>query len=391
MHDSSHLSKESKVQMGGYYTDKRLVDKAYEYIRPYLKNEKNIIVCDSAGGCGAFIIGRDISDYRIADCDKTACEFLEERLDKNKVFHTNSLAGVERKKYDIPNDAFLIMIGNPPYNDTTSEFRSGKKGKNICDSDLFDRDLGISFLKSYDKMSADLVCILHPLSYLIKESNFKRLRGFRLNYRLIRGLIFPSSLFEETGSAKFPIMIGLYEKHASGMDFEHVKNMDFSILDKEKKFRLSRHETADNIIRKYPPRKKDPKISPIGLYYYTFRDLNSLRKNASFMNKPHYNGIVVDIENLYQYAYLYAFKTLFEPDDIWLYGNLSPLVNKEFLENNKKELVAYAVKTNKTLKGLDGKNMEKIMGYYDIDLGKMPSSDELKDYLIKSFKSLIIN
>lgn len=308
-----------------------------------------------------------------------AYEFLREKLDEKRVFYTNSLVGVCREKFDIPDDAFLIMVGNPPYNDTTSEFRSGEKGKNICDSDLFDRDLGISFLKSYDKLNADIVCMLHPLSYLIKGANFKRLKGFGFHYRLIRGVIFSSYLFPETGKIKFPIVVGLYEKYAGGMDFD----FNFSILDKEIVFRLSKYETTDGIIRKYPPRKKDPKISPIGLYYYSFRDLNSFKKNTFFMNKKQNNAIIVDIENFYQYACLYAFKTLFEPEDIWLYGNLSPLVNTEFLENNRKELVAYTVKTNKTLKEFDEK---KIIKHYDIDFNKMPSIEELETYLRKNFK-----
>lgn len=45
--------------------------------------------------------------------------------------------------------------------------------KNFCDEDLFDRDLGVSFLKSYNKLKADVICILHLLSYLIKKTNFE--------------------------------------------------------------------------------------------------------------------------------------------------------------------------------------------------------------------------
>ena len=122
------------------------------------------------------------------------------------------------------------MIGNPPYNDITSEFRSGEKGENICDEDLRDRDLGVSFLRSYNKLKADMVCILHPLSYLIKEANFKRLREFRENYKLTKAEIFSSALFSGTGFGKFPIIVALYERNISGMDFNYIRGFGFNIL-----------------------------------------------------------------------------------------------------------------------------------------------------------------
>ena len=218
------------------------------------------------------------------------------------------------------------MIGNPPYNDITSEFRSGEKGENICDEDLRDRDLGVSFLRSYNKLKADMVCILHPLSYLIKEANFKRLREFRENYKLTKAEIFSSALFSGTGFGKFPIIVALYERNISGMDFNYIRGFGFNILDSNDTFILSKFQTTDGYINKYPPRKNDAKKSPIGLYYYTFRDFNSLKKNTSFMTKEHPNGIVVTLENFYKYSYLYSLKSLFNPDNSWLYGNLSPLL-----------------------------------------------------------------
>ncbi|MDI6786577.1 MAG: Eco57I restriction-modification methylase domain-containing protein [bacterium] len=287
---------------------------------------------DSAGGCGAFLFGIKYYDYRIADRDLEACKFLEQHFSSHTIFHTNSLKRVNRDKYLIPSSEFLIMIGNPPYNDTTSEFKNGEKGQNICDEDLYDRDIGVSFLKSYRKLNADVVCVLHPLSYLIKEANFKRLRDFKDNYKLIKGEIFSSALFHGTGAGKFPILVALYEKNADGMTFEDIKNFRFNILDSEKTFVLSDFKTTDGYINKYPPRKNDAQKSPIGLYYYSFRDFNSLKKNTSFFTKEHPNGIVVTLENFYKYSYLYSLKSLFNPEDTWLYGNLSPLVHIDDVE-----------------------------------------------------------
>jgi len=390
VHLAKHLKKEKKIQLGSYYTPDKLVKVVHEFIKPYLEDKKkDIILFDSAGGCGAFLFGISHHNYRIADCDLKACNFLKQHFDQHNIFYTNSLKDAYRDKYSISSSAFLIMIGNPPYNDTTSEFKNGEKGQNICDEDLFDRDLGVSFLKSYNKLEANVVCILHPLSYLIKETNFKRLKNFKDNYRLTKGIIFPSSWFSGTGSIKFPIIIGLYERDEKGMDFNYIRNFNFSILDSENKFKLSKYETTDGFIDKYPPRKNDLKVSPIGLYYYTFRDFNSLRKNTSFMIKKHYNGIIVTIPNFYKYAYLNALKNLFRPNNIWLYGNLSPLINKKLLEENKNIYIEYTIQTNSALKNIDKKIIQDIAKYYGIDLNRLTDIIKLDFEITKQLNKLI--
>lgn len=387
---SNHLTKEEQIQLGSYYTHEKLVKKVYEYIKPYiLKNKENVIIFDNAAGFGAFVLELKDYEYRASDSDPKAFSFLKKNLDNKKIYYSNSLMNVSREKYNIQRDSFLVMIGNPPYNDTTSEFRNGKKGKNLADEDLFDRDLGVSFLKSYNKLKADIVCVLHPLSYLIKKTNFNRLKIFKNNYILNKGIVFPSSWFHKTGSIKFPIMIGLYERNEEGMGYDYIKNFEFSILDNPKKFLLSNYETTDGYINKYPPRKKDLQISPIGLYYYTFRDFNSLIKNTSFMNKKHYNGIVVTLQNFYKYAYLYSLKSLFKPKNGWLYGNLSPLVNKNILENNKALFIEYAFMSNPILKRISEETKSKIYQYYDIHLSGIPYTQNLIPKIAEILNRLI--
>jgi len=390
-HTAEHLPKYKKVQLGGYYTPEKLVTRVYNSIQPYLLSpKKNVVIFDSASGCGAFLVNISRNDYRIADCDDEACAFLRQRFDTNKVFHTNSLIEVRRDKYSIPSTAFLIMIGNPPYNDITSEFRNGEKGKILCDEDLHDRDLGISFLRSYNKLNADIVCVLHPLSYLIKEANFKRLRDFRDNYRLIKGEIFSSALFSGTGFGKFPILVALYERNAEGMTFDYIRGFRFNILDSDKTFVLSDFKTTDGYINKYPPRKNDIKKSPIGLYYYTFRDLNSLKKNTSFI-KEHSNGIVVTLENFYKYSYLYSLKSLFKPEDAWLYGNLSPLVNIEDVEQNKKLYISYAIKTNRIFGEIGNSIPRKIAEFYKIKIDNTGNVDKIEKKIKDRLNELVNN
>ncbi|NCO24215.1 MAG: hypothetical protein COZ07_09710 [Candidatus Infernicultor aquiphilus] len=390
VHLAEHLPKNERIQLGSYYTPEKLVKLVHQFIRPYIENKKkDVILFDSAGGCGAFLLDMRHYDYRIADCDLEACKFLKQHFSLHNIFHTNSLKGGNRDKYLIPSSAFLIMIGNPPYNDTTSEFKNGEKGQNICDEDLYDRDIGVSFLKSYHKLNADVICVLHPLSYLIKETNFKRLKDFKDNYNLIRGEIFSSALFHGTGKGKFPILVALYEKNADGMIFEDIRNFRFNILDNEKTFVLSNFKTTDGYINKYPPRKNDVQKSPIGLYYYTFRDLNSLKKNTSFFTKEHPNGIMVTLENFYKYSYLYSVKSLFNPEDAWLYGNLSPLVHIEDVEQNKKLYIVYAIKTNKILREMDNSILKKITNYYKIKFNNTDNVDKIEKTIKDRLSKLI--
>lgn len=390
VHLAEHLPKKAKIQLGGYYTPKELVNKVSYFIKPYLENnKKRTIIFDSAGGCGAFLLDFRDYDYRIADCDLNACNFLKQYFDSHRVFYTNSLREVSRDKYSIPSSAFLIMIGNPPYNDTTSEFKKGEKGENVCDDDIFDRDLGISFLKSYHKLNANVVCVLHPLSYLIKETNFKRLCDFKDNYRLIKAEIFPSDLFQGTGKIKFPVLVALYEKNPLGMTFEYIKHFQFDVLNSDKKFVLSKYNTTDGYINKYPPRKNDIKDSPLGLYYYSFRDFNSLKKNASFITKKHSNGIVVTLENFYKYAYLYSLKSLFNPENLYLYGNLSPLVNIDDVEENKALYVLYTIKTNKLFRKIKESILSDIENYYKVRFDEIYTIDMITKEIQNRFNKLI--
>lgn len=385
VHYAEHLSKIEKIQLGSYYTPENIVKIVHNIIKPYI-NEKTIIF-DNAGGCGSFINELKFCNYRIAEYDKNAYNYLKNKFNNENIFNNNSLLNVTREKYNIKENDFLIMIGNPPYNDITSEFKKGKKGQIICDEDLKDRDIGISFLKSYNKLKADIVCILHPLSYLIKETNFKRLKDFKNNYKLIKGIIFSSSFFKETGNQKFPIIIALYKRDNKGMDFEYIKNFEFNILNKEKKFFLSKFKTTDGFINKYPPRKNEQQVSPIGLYYWTFRDFNSLKKNTSFLNYKHSNGIIVNLDNFYKYAYLYCLKELFKPEDEWLYGNLSPLIDFNEFEKNKLNYIIYALNNNKILKNMGNNFKKMIFDYYKINNNILNEVDIEKN-IIKSFKNL---
>ena len=384
--ESRHLLSSERVKLGSFYTPQKLVDTVHKLIANY-KCPK-AVVFDSSAGAGAFIKPDKII-YKAVEFDPIAGTFLKKKLPEKNLFIENAILNVSRKKYNIPPSAFLIQIGNPPYNDVTSAYRKGKKGRNISDADLFDRDLGISFLKSYNKLKADVVCVLHPLSYLIKRANFKRLGLFRQNYRLKKAFLFSSQMFKQVSSTPFPIMIGLYIRDCKGMSYNYIQNFKFLFLEEQSFFKLNQCQTVDCFIRKYPPIKTAPQVSDIGLYYWTFRDINSLFRNKGLHLKKGTHSIVVSLENLYQYAYLQAFKKLFQPKDLWLYGNLSPLGAEETVKKHKKLFVEYALLSeNQLFSQLNSGVLKKIIKFYNLKaLSKRANFQKIEHKAIKVIHS----
>ena len=373
-----HLPVGERVRRGGFYTPEKIVDKVHQLIDRY-KRHPRAVVFDNAAGGGAFIKDCDKVAYKAAECDPVAGLFLRNKLDEKNLFIGNAILDVQRGKYGISPSHFLIQIGNPPYNDVTSAYRNGKKGANICDGDLFDRDLGVSFLKSYNKLKADIVCVLHPLSYLIKEANFKRLQPFSDNYRIKEGVLFSSAFFQNVSRTHFPIVIALYERDSKGTTYSDIKNFKFSLIDEEKIFRLSDYTNVDSFIRKYPPKKTDVQVSDIGVYYHTFRDINSLIRNRGFHFEKGPHSIVVSLKELYKYTWLFAFKQLFRPKNLWLYGNLSPLGSCCVVKENKKLFMEYAFLAGESFFSKLNKDVaRKIRGFYGIRKNKSDDFEKTK-------------
>lgn len=199
-----HLNKDLSINLGSFYTPQILTQKAYELLQKHIHLTKDFVFLDNSCGYGDFFI-KDLN-YIAADIDKKALEILQEKNLKNlKIIHTNSLENLNRAKFSIKQNDNLIIIGNPPYNDRTSIIKAGlKKELFACDGNLKHRDLGISFLRSYDVLNPKFICVLHPLSYLIKQSNFKALNSFRQNYKLIDDLIISSQFFTPNSNTFFP-------------------------------------------------------------------------------------------------------------------------------------------------------------------------------------------
>jgi len=333
---SSHLSDTKKSNLGKYYTPKYVVEFMKEWLKPLIS--KDTFLMDIACGCGAFldifsdchVIGRDI--------DSNAVEVLK-ILGFPNVETDNSLIDINREKYGLNVDDKLIIIGNPPYNDTTSKNkRFGTRQKSTVefeiDKEVHSNDLGQSFLKAYAKLNPEYICVLHPLSYLIKQSNFRKLGYFTENYKLVKGIVFSSAEFPDLkGNTEFPVLIALYKR--GNMDYDYIKKFKFHVLGEDKLFVLERFETIDclygekNYIRKYPIKKDREHIekSDINLYQYNIRDTNSLMSSGNLMclgTTDNLNYVTINYDELYKYCYLNMYKLFFQND--FLTGNLSPLV-----------------------------------------------------------------
>lgn len=350
---SSHLDDTKKSNLGKYFTPKVLVEAVYNKMKGRIG--ENDYVMDLCCGCGAFM--NTFSEFNLIgrDVDKNAIDVLELLQYKN-VAVDNSLFNVSREKYGLKDTDKIHIIGNPPYNDTTSKNkRFGTNAKSVTgteiDVDIKTNDLGRSFLRAYGKLKPETICVLHPLSYLIKEANFKSLKEFKDNYKLVDAVIFQSSLFNDLiGNSEFPVIIALYEK--GSMNYEYIKNFNFKILNSKKTFKLKSFTTIDNLPEancifgdnkkasnkfKYPRRIDDNHVlkSDINLYQFNIRDTNSLMASGNIMalaNNDNMNYCTIMFEELPYFAYIHNYRNFMQND--YLIGNLSPLVK---LEDMKKE------------------------------------------------------
>ena len=302
-----HLKYEDRVNLGSYYTPPKCVNLAWELIETYVDAQTTII--DTACGYGDFLKDFRQSNTIGCDIDDDAIEKAKQNTENVRFFQTNALSNVSRDKFGIPqHDTRLIVVGNPPYNDRTSLIRHKIKSVEFdVDEDIASRDLGISFLRSYNKLEADFICVLHPLSYLIKQTNFRHLKEFTANYKLIDGILISSGEFPESAKhTPFPIIIGFYRRDTEGMEYNFIRSFKFRLEDGHR-FCLNDFDYITNYIRKYPSKTHHP-IPDESLFFWTMRDINALKRNRTFVQNYSSNTIVLDKGKLDYYAYVDVFK-----------------------------------------------------------------------------------
>ena len=345
----AHLAYESRVNLGSYYTPTEIVNVAWEMIAPYVHSQTTVI--DSACGYGDFLRNCGQSITIGCDIDETAIGVAKKNSDKVRFFQTNALCNVSRSKFGIPQQSDLIVVGNPPYNDKTSLIRQSIKDVDFeVDEDIESRDLGISFLRSYNKLEADLICVLHPLSYLIKPANFRLLKNFTKNYRLIDGLLISSWEFSEsTKHTPFPIVLALYQKNTQGMAYSFIRSFRFRLADKIG-FCLGDFDYITGYIDKYPKKKNPPTSDDSlcssvngnshrseeddSLFFWTLRDINALKRNRTFVESYSANTIVIDKRKLDYYAYIDVFKRNLHRLPFY-FGNCDVIIDDELFREYK--------------------------------------------------------
>ena len=327
-----HLSKVDQINQGAFYTPQNLVDIAYDMIERHVVDYRKYTLLDTSGGYGSFL---ENSEYPIrvgGDIDPKAVAEARKRVPDAQFFLQDALVNVNRRNYGLKKEDKIIIVGNPPYNDTTSIIRSDVKEKSFsCDRDLKHRDMGMSFLLSYNKLEADYICVLHPLSYLIKKANFRSIKKFTQNYRLKDAVVIPSTEFEDVSKATvFPIIIAFYERSKTGMVYDDILNFRFKTID-EKMFFLGKWSGIGEFVQKYPNQKR-VKESDIVAKFYTLRDINALKRSKTFMEKTGANTVFVLREQLKYYCYLDVFKD-YIPHIPYYFGNCDPMIdNDAFLE-----------------------------------------------------------
>ena len=376
----AHLTYESSVNLGSYYTPSEIVDVAWETIAPYLHSQTTVI--DTACGYGDFL--KDCGQALTIGCDidETAIGVAKKNNDKVRFFQTNALCNVSRSKFGIPQQSDLIVVGNPPYNDKTSLIRHNIKDVDFeVDEDIASRDLGISFLRSYNKLEADLICVLHPLSYLIKPTNFRRLKEFTANYRLIEGLLISSWEFPESAKhTPFPIVLALYQKDTQGMEYNFIRSFRFRVSGKDNKkrvapikpqrgamsiegFCIDDFDYITDYVDKYPKKRQTYDNSLFSsvegdvhrsekddsLFFWTLRDINALKRNRTFVENYSANTIVLDKRKLEYYAYIDVFKRNLHRLPFY-FGNCDVPINDDLFRQYKPCFISDTVSHHPFLK-----------------------------------------
>ena len=310
-----HLSHGKTVNLGGYYTNPRLVGIAYALLaRHAIPLTPATCLLDTSCGYGSFLSHPAAAAARLtgADIDPQALALARLEVPAARFIRRNGLLPAARKAYKIPARAPLVIVGNPPYNDLTAlSGRAVKKGEaspHVVAPRYKSRDLGLSFMRAYADIAPDFVCVLHPLSYLIKKTNFTALKTFARSYALLDAVVVSSAEFTGTarGDACFPIAVALYARRAGGMDWEHVRQFAFK-TDCGKTFRVADFTPLCDYVDFYPNAKKVPLADTVARFH-TLRDINALRRNRAFVDTDGPNTVRITPAALPYYVYAAEFK-----------------------------------------------------------------------------------
>ncbi len=370
-----HLTYKEMTNYGCFYTPDKFVNDLIEKILKNVVSINDYVFIDTSCGYGAFLT--KLSDYQTIGCDidKKAIDVAKVNSPKTKYFVLNALHNFSRESINLTDEDKIIIIGNPPYNDTTSKVKQELKTSEPClvDDDLKTRDMGISFLLSYNKLKADYVAVLHPLSYMIKKTNYDLLRPFFNNYTLIDHSIVSSQDFYQTSKTSgFPIIIALYKRDKIGLKYSDIMNMEFKTINNEY-FNLKK-DYIRNYISKYPSKQRQYK--PDDILFFTMRDINALKRSRTFIDEYCDNAIIIEKSKFEYYCYVDVFKD-YAIKLPYYYGNLDVFIDNEQFLKIKNTFITKSFEKHPNLKKffdlsnfIFDEDYKKIDRYFDNLFGK---------------------
>lgn len=325
----NHLSYTNQVNYGSYYTPKKYVDLVKKWMHNY-DIDNTYIIMDPSCGYGAFFqLKEEFKDNKYIgnDIDKVAISKAKEYFPFVRYFNNNIFTNADRMNYGLQNDDKLIIVGNPPYNDVTSQAHQNLKKEPVdMDEDIKTRDYGMTSLLAYNKLKADYVIVLHPLSYLIKKANFNTCIKFFKNYELVNHIIFNSQEFANTSKIMgFPIIVAMYKRNDNkGITYEDVLNMQFKTIEGNV-FKINDRDYVCKHIKKYPNNDRYNQE----ILFYTLRDINALKRSRTFIKNRETNAVDVNPNKLSFYCYIDCFKKF--ANTPYYMGNFDvPFIYKEF-------------------------------------------------------------
>lgn len=309
---ATHLGAASQINLGSFYTPPKYVRLVAEWLVAH-GMPPTATIADLAAGYGAFFELSSLPAFQ--KCRFIANDIDHEALEKGRRWFPtvewhegNALENATRGRYGIGDNEHLVVVGNPPYNDVTSEVNHGVKAATKAprfDKGLATRDLGMSFLLSFDRLRADHVAVLHPLSYLIKKANYQTCRPFFHNYRMLEHVVFPSSEFAGTSrTSAFPVVVALYKRvPLGGISYDDIRRFTFQTVEGNS-FSLGKFDYVTDHIDKYPGNGRfEPEI-----LFYTLRDINALKRSQTFLPRRIPNAVDVNPAKLPYYCYVDCFK-----------------------------------------------------------------------------------
>lgn len=344
--DVSHLNYRQKTNLGSFYTPPHIVRRVYDMLdrNGCLGSVETLL--EPACGYGAFfspILSQTHLRLIGADIDADAISVARQQYPNVALFAVNGLSQVSREKYRIGSHERLLIVGNPPYNDVTSHVKNSVKATPCdIDSDVRSRDLGLSFMLAAAKLNPDYIAILHPLSYLIKETNFKVLHPFMRKYCLRDAIVFSSQEFTDTSKGcGFPIVATVYERSISGTHYAEIRQRRFNTIEGTS-FSISDYDYISRYITKYPTKVSFNRCDRRSIKFFTMRDINALKRSRTFIQEDTANTIYIIPEKLPYYCYVDTFKDIAAKLPYY-FGNLDIMLNHNEFLSLKNDFVALSV------------------------------------------------